>query len=405
VSFSTRAGLGFGLALMTFSAVVWAEEPDARFTGDWDGRRTKMEEQGVAIFANYTVDGLRNWNGGYAQGNSFQGIAEAGVILDLEKVWGWAGTSLYLSGMRVHGDDPSAELVGDYNYVSNIVAENTTRVFQAWAAWQREEFSIKAGLLTFDDAFMVSETSQLFINSGFGPMPTISGNTSTPIWPISALGAAVSWIDEQGWSLQAGVFDGDGGDELSNRRGTTIRLDADEGALTVIEAGKIFSPTSYPTSVKAGFWFHSGYFQDYASGEERHGNQGFFAIVDQHLTRVDDSGPTWVMFARAGNALSEARNVVRFHGDIGVSATGLIAGRPDDVFGFGICRTEFGSDYLAAREAEESFVTRRETVLEATYSIALGHGVTLQPDLQYVFDPHESGRDAFLGILRVYAEF
>ena len=405
MSFSAHRRVWLGFAWLALWVVVDAEDAPERLTGEWGGGRTAWEQRGVSLFANYTVDGLRNWNGGYAQGNTLQGAAEAGLAFDLEKTWGWRGASLYLSGMRLHGDDPSAELVGDYNYVSNIVGENTSRVFQVWAAWQREEFSVKGGLLTFDDMFMVSETAQLFINSGFGPMPTISGNTSTPIWPISALGAVAGWVDEAGWSLHAGVFDGDGGDELSNRRGTTIRLDADEGALAVLEAGKVFSQTTHATSVRIGAWFHSGYFQDYASGEERRGNEGFFAVIDRQVSQANASGPVWRMFARAGHAASEARNVVRSHADVGVSASGLIAGRPDDVVGVAICRTEFGSDYLAARAAGESVVSGRETVIEATYSIALGRGVTLQPDLQYVFDPHESGRDAFLGILRVYAEF
>jgi porin len=398
--------LGWAGCVMAASALpVLGEEPVSSLTGDWGGARPRWEEKGVSVFANYTVESLGNWHGGYVRGSSFEGVAEAGMMLDLEKLWRWSGGSLYVSAMRVHGDDPSAELIGDYNYASNIVAENTARVFHAWAAWQRGHFSLKGGLLTFDDAFMVSETAQLFINSGFGPMPIISGNTAVPIWPISAPGVVAGRVVESGWSWQAAVYDGDGGDELSNRRGTTVRLDADEGALAVVEVGNVFSPTVYPTGMKAGFWSHSGYFEDYRTGEIQRGNQGFFAIVEQSLSRPDASGAQWQMFARAGQVLRQSRNTVRFHGDVGVSAGGLIAGRPDDVAGLAVCRTVFGGDYLAAREAEESVVTRRETVIEATYTIALGRGLTVQPDLQYIIGPHESGRDAFLGILRVSAEF
>jgi porin len=389
------------------AVALWAhdDETPPRLTGEWGGARTRAEERGVSVSANYTVEGLANWSGGFTQGESFEGVAEAGVELDMQKMAGWRGVTLFAGGMRVHGDDPSVELIGDYNYASNIVCENTTRLYHAWAGWRGEAFAVKAGLLSVDDAFMISETSLLFVNSGFGPMPTVSGNTGAPIWPIAAPGVWAELANVAGWQLQAGVYDGDGGDELSNRHGTKVRVNSDEGVMTMIEAARDYAVAGRAGVFKVGAWTHSGLFTDFATGESRRGNQGLYAVVDQELSPAEATGTRWSSFVRIGRSLTEARNTVRLHADIGVSATELIPGRKDDVAGLAVCRTEFGRAYLADRELNESPATRSETVIEATYAIALGRGVTLQPDLQYILDPHESSRDAFIGVLRLSADF
>jgi porin len=359
----------------------------------------------VSVYANYTAEVLANWRGGFSRGESFEGVAEAGMELDMQTVAGWKGVTLFAGGMRVHGDDPTVERIGDYNYASNIVCENTTRLYHAWAGWRGEVFATKAGLLSVDDAFMISETSLLFVNSGFGPMPTVSGNTSSPIWPSSALGVWAQWAEARGWQLQAGVYDGDGGDELSNRHGTAVRIGSDEGSVTMIEATREFSLGGRAGLFKIGGWAHSGEFTDFRAGESRRGNQGLYVMVDQELGSAEVRGAQWSGFVRIGRPLAEARNTVRLHADIGISVTELISGRKEDVAGLAIGRTQFGRDYLADRERNESPATQSETVIEATYAISLGRGVTLQPDLQYILDPHESGRDALVGILRIFAEF
>jgi porin len=400
--------LGFcGAWCMAGATALWAQddEPAPRLTGEWGGARTRAEARGVSVYGNYTVEALANWRGGFARGESFEGVAEAGVELDLQALAGWTGATLFVGGMRVHGDDPSVELIGDYNYASNIVSENTTRFYHVWAGWQQGAFAARAGLLSVDDTFMVSETAQLFVNSGFGPMPTISGNTSAPIWPIAAPGVWAELAEVGRWRFQGGVFDGDGGDEIGNPHGLTVRLDPDEGTMTMVEAARAFSVAGRAGVFTAGGWLHSGELADFRTGETRRGHQGVYVMVEQGLTPTDAPGAVWTAFVRAGRALPDARGTVRFHGDVGVAATGLIPGRSDDVAGLAVCRTEFGRDYLAARELEGSPATRSETVLEATYAFSVGRGITVQPDLQYIFDPHESGRDAFVGVLRVSAEF
>ncbi len=401
------AGIGFcGACCFAGAAAAEAREGESvpRLTGEWGGARTRAEARGVSVYGNYTVEALANWRGGFGRGGSFEGVAEAGVELDLDALVGWSGWTFFAGGMRVHGDDPSAEWIGDYNYASNIVSENTTRVYHVWAGWRREAFAARAGLLSVDDMFMVSETAQLFVNSGFGPMPVVSGNTAAPIWPIAAPGVWAEIADVAGWRFQAGVFDGDGGDEIGNPHGLTVRLDPDD-AMTMIEAARTFAVAGRTGVFTTGAWMHSGELMDFRTGETRRGHRGIYAMLEHRLTADEAPGAVWSAFVRAGRALPDARSAVRFHGDLGVAVTGLIPGRGDDVAGLAICRTEFGRDYLAAREFEGSPATRSETVIEATYAFSAGRGITVQPDLQYIFDPHESGRDAFVGVLRVSAEF
>jgi len=68
-----------------------------------------------------------------------------------------------------------------------------------------------------------------------------------------------------------------------------------------------------------------------------------------------------------------------------VNVTGLIPERSADVLGLGIIYARISGDFAGAQP--DSPLWGHETVLEATYKIALTPWWSLQPDLQYVIHP------------------
>ena len=103
------------------------------------------------------------------------------------------------------------------------------------------------------------------------------------------------------------------------------------------------------------------------------------------------------LWARLGASLDEEISVVSSHLDGGMVTSGLFPSRPDDQLGIGFLRTEFADEYLAATPN----VSDSESVLELTYHASFSENFHIQPDLQWIFDAHESRDDVFVLGLRI----
>jgi porin len=88
-----------------------------------------------------------------------------------------------------------------------------------------------------------------------------------------------------------------------------------------------------------------------------------------------------------------------------VNVTGLLSFRPRDALGLGASYTRFSADFVRANQAMGTPVSRQEVIVELTYQAAITPFLTLQPDLQLVFDASQSRRDAVVVGIRLVATF
>ncbi|MEX2381148.1 MAG: carbohydrate porin [Opitutales bacterium] len=376
---------------------IWTSDS---LLGDWAGPRYWPElrdgaiASGIHPFAFYTTEVFGNVNGGAKRGAAWAGVLDFGVGIDLETFAGVKGGSLFLAGEWIEGENPTEKLVGDFNAVSNIAGFDTVRFLQGWYGQSfGEAWTFRVGMLALDDDFMVSDAAGLFLNSAFGPLPTQSGNVGAPIWPLSAPGGFVQYEDPRGGFFQFGLYDGDAGEESVNDHGLRISLDQSEGAMAMAEGGLASSFFGQPGAYKLGAYYHSGDFEDFASGGTENGTYSLYFVADQTLWQGGES--QLVSFWRAGWNPREDRTVVTFYTDFGLNWEG-IPGRPADTIGLAYSHAGFGDDYVAAQRAVGENVSSREGVLELTYRAAITPWWIVQPDVQWVFDPHESRNDALL---------
>jgi carbohydrate-selective porin OprB len=104
-------------------------------------------------------------------------------------------------------------------------------------------------------------------------------------------------------------------------------------------------------------------------------------------------------FARASIAPDEDRAVATQYPDGGVAFSNVVF--EDSLLGLGASHTIFGDDYIRT----DPGVTSSETVVEATSLIPVSENSGFQPDIQYLLDPHFSGRDAVVPGLRGVVSF
>lgn len=369
----------------------------------WPDLRDGAVSSGIHPFAIYTGEFFGNVHGGIERGGVWAGVLDFGVEIDMGVFAGIEGGALFLAGEWIEGEDPTEKLVGDFNAVSNIAAFDTVRFLQGWYGQTfGETWSLRAGMLALDDEFMVSDSAGLFLNSAFGPLPTQSANVGAPVWPLSAPGAFVRYEATRGSFVQFGLYDGDAGEESVNDDGLRISLDKSDGAMAMLEGGLVLSFLEQPGACKAGAYYHSGDFEDFTSGGTENGTYSLYFVVDQALWQAGEG--RLASFWRAGWSPPEDRTVVTFYTDFGFNWEGL-PGRPADTAGLAYSYTDFGNDYLSALRAGGDPVSTRESVLELTYRAALTPWWTVQPDVQWVFDPHESRDDALVLAVRTQVTF
>ncbi len=116
---------------------------------------------------------------------------------------------------------------------------------------------------------------------------------------------------------------------------------------------------------------------------------GFYGIIDQLIWRLPGSEDVKGvgLFGRVIGAPSD-QNLVDFYADGGITFTGMIPRRPDDLLAVGFAYTGISNSVHDFDLDSGLPVARtREALLEICYTFQLRSGWTLQPDFQYIWQP------------------
>ena len=347
----------------------------------------EMKGSSFQPYFSYKAEGWSIADGGTKTGARSLGLLAVGFDWSPEAM---VGGRMHFEAHSMHGRSPSG-YAGDFNTVSNSDFTPGTRLFQAWYGREAGWGEWKTGLLALDDDFMTSDYASLFINAGFGPMPTQSGNVASPIWPIGGLGAYALMNLSETSSLQLGVYDGDAGSFTSNDDGLNNSLDGDDGYMLMLEYAQSTENFGENTTWKLGGYHHTGKkFTHPPSGTTEKSLSSLYTVINHAASEK------FGLWARLGASLDEEISTVSSHLDGGIVLSGPFPNRPDDQLGLGFLWTEFGGEYLAATP----HVSNSESVLELTYHAPISENLHIQPDLQWIIDAHESQDDVFVLGLR-----
>jgi porin len=350
----------------------------------------------VQLEAAYVGDAFRNARGGLAIGDAYLDNLDLMATLDGERALGVPGLTLHGHVVHSNGRAFSGRWVGDAQGVSNIEGVDTWRLYEFWGELRfgaAGATTLRAGLYDLNSEFDSIDTARLFLHAshGLGPELGFSGENGPSTFPVTSLalrlqGGAEAWY----WRLAA--FDAVPGAPGRPDR-TSFRLGEGDGALLVGEVGRAVGPFR---KLAVGAWNYSAAFA--AIGEvdalgdatRARGNGGYYAIAEASLVesgRLNVGG--WV---RAGRAEDRFNRFEDYLG-LGVSAAGLVPGRPDDQLGFAIASVGAGAPWRGEMALAGAATRARETTLELAWRVPVAGWLTLQPDLQYVIHP---GFDAAL---------
>jgi porin len=423
----TGRALGLGaflvaLALLTGRPAAAQGQTNAAPTGFWErsnlfgdfgGLRPWLDRFGASFGLSETSEVLGNPTGGRAQGAIYEGVTEISLGIDLDRAVGLTGGVFNVSALQIHGRGLTENNLDNLNVASGIEADRSTRLNELW--YQQGFFGgkldVKVGQQSADLEFMISQYGALFINSSFGwpTLPAVDLPSGGPAYPLPTPGVRLRAQPTPQTTFLIGVFDGNpagkgtGDPQLRDASGTTFNLN--DGVFVIGELQYAINQeenaTGLPGTYKIGGWYDSDDFAnqldvaDPGAGARPgayHGDWSLYAVVDQTIFRQPgskDAGAS--VFLRAMAAPGD-RNLADAFVDGGVSYKGAF-GRDGDTMGVGVGWARIGGSARAGDAALAQAgggvlpIRGSETVLEATYLAQLAPWWSVQPDVQYVFNP------------------
>ena len=394
-------------------------------TGDWGGLRTSLRTMGIQFGLQEQSEVWSNMSGGLRRGDTYVGLTNMNMALDLEKLAGWTGARFYVSAYQIHGRGPTANLVSNLQPVSNLEATRDTKLYQAFI--EQTLFNgalvIRLGQEGANDQFMNSQYATLFLNSSFGfpPLAALTLPSGAPNYPLAAPFVRVQYQPTSQITLAGAVFSGDPAPpgaqpdpQLRDAGGTAFRLNDHMLAFAELwyRINQEDGATGLPGTYKLGAWYHSGHFADQfrdtaglslaapaSTGVPRDhtGDVAVYAIADQMIWRATGSGPRGIGAFAEIMAAPPAYNVSNLFLAAGLNWTGPFEARDSDVLGVAVSwlgispdKRRLG-DELAAQSGQGPGqgpgYANNETIIEATYLVQATPWLTLQPDLQLVLNP------------------
>jgi porin len=403
-------------------------ERSSLLLGDMGGLRTVMSRYGMSFAMQETSEVLGNVTGGTQRGAAYDGLLQMALQVDTARAGGWYGGTFNASALQIQGQNLSATNLLTLQTASGIEAD---RSFRLWELWFQQKFleedrlDVKVGQQSLDQEFMVTTNGLYFINTMFGwPMlPSANLPGGGPAYPLSALGVRLRYRPVDGITILSGVFNGSpvrynyGDPQQRNPSGTSFPLNG--GVLAISEVQYAYPALGSMVNAgeaeplarvyRFGVWYNSENFADQtydnmgvslaspaSNGNPlyHHGNWGIYAVADQ-IVWVDprDVDRTVNVFVRAMGSPQGDRNLISVSLNAGVVIHEPIRHRDDDTFGIGMGYTHVTSGASAFDQATNVYtqagipVRGGETFVEMTYQYQVTPWLTVQPDIQYVFNP------------------
>jgi porin len=395
-------------------------------TGDWWGVRNMLDDNGVEIFANYTNNIAGNPVGGIGQGITYCDNFSFGVTLDMDKLIGWQGMMLTVSGLNRDGTSLSQDFLGNQFTVQQVFGGSAV-MFYALAFDQKfldDKVSLKFGRFATGDDFASSPIYWLYMNNGIDGNPqALPVNTQFSAYPWAVWGARLRVDPTPEFNGLFGIYQvsdrifvrnyhgldwsmrGDDGVQFITQLGWTPEFFKRPVESTTTNDGKMIvdGKSSKKTVAKAEmkgypghYWFGAYYspweFPQFGTSERAGNSYGFYWHADQMVfqeTPGSDQGLTvWTAFV-----YSPQQNIAKvpFQVNGGLVYKGLIPTRDQDFTALGVVYGKFSDNYARTVSDAGNGYPEYELVFEANYKIQITKFAFVQPDIQWVINPGGTG--------------
>ncbi|HEY4789543.1 MAG TPA: carbohydrate porin [Bacteroidales bacterium] len=355
---------------------------------------------GIGFSTTVTGDFVKNFDGGTKRGFTYLGKEELTFDLNTSKAGLWKNGHLFIHGLNTHGKGPSENLTGDLQVLSNIEAGDHTGLFEFWYSQEFGKFVFLVGQNDMNKEFLGTKYTEVFLNSSFGIMPSVSLNMPVSIYPLAGLGFLIKYRTSQNFICKIGVYDGNPGNFDNNRYNLAWNINLQEGIFGIGEVEySWYNNDQEVGDLKIGTYIHTGEFFNYFDTlKHTNGNYGVYLLTEKALfPRSLTIGRGLCIFFQGG-LTTPSINMVHYFIGGGLRYHGILPNRYYDQLGIGIAHISLSYDFINYTPGTLS----NETAFETTYAFHFGGRYVIQPCLQYILNPGATKNigNSFVGILR-----
>jgi porin len=369
------------------------------------------EESGIRFGGLWIGDASGVLSGGRSPGDwGLNSLAIADLNLDFDKMFGWAGASFGTQFLQFTGE-PTNILAGAFPGFDSLEVTPPLVRQQLYQLWYRQAlfddkliFRIGKTVPTYDFNNVVKPVP---VTDPTAAIPAVSGLIYTPIFvnPTmlgvipgyynSATGITTTLAPTKSLYLNYGFYDGN----LANRRELGLEGPHFNGYYFHIgEVGYAYrlGDQAKPGNFGIGVWGQTGKLDSFRGGKVN-GANGVYLFGSQRLwfrhPDVDSSGVSG--FYQFGANNSDALLARQYVGG-GLTAFGLVPGRPSDTFGVGLAWTwltrgdEAGHVFFPDAPPGPLQLAPSQLMLQGYYQMMLTDGCFFQTSLTDIPNPGQN---------------
>lgn len=421
-----------GYAAIGTTAMAGDDYANTTLTGDWNGARQRLHDDGIDLGLDYLGEFAHNASGGERHTDAYADQIHVHAAFDFGKLWGWTGGSLHLDVINRNGDQidqkahlgtllESQEIYGDGDVT------RLTRFYLEQALWNGV-VDIKFGRMDIGTDFYPFACN--YQNLSFcGALPGwISQGVNA--WPLSQTGGVIGINPSPAWYVKFGGFKVNPNNASTSQGLRLSPAGPDTGTLVLAELGwhttlaGAGGDAPLPGTWRIGGWHNSADYKDLfldvdgmpqvltdAAPMFRDSVSGTYAMGQQQVTR-NDAGGGLTLFGNLVQADPDTDRVDQMV-SVGLLYQAPFASRPQDHLGFALGRNHVSSRVADAERLQNSSgrgpvpVQGYEYVTELDYSAQLCRGLSLMPNVQYIRHPGgtRDNHDATVLGLRLTAAF
>ena len=370
----------------------------ATLSRDWGGARTRYLDAGVTFRGDYVSETFANVSGGLARGSAYAQQLRLGADFDMERIAGWAGTTLHVTVNDRRGTGISSDYIGNRLPVQEVYGGLYTRLSEASIEQDLldGQLNLRLGYFAMGNDLGGMALGTQFVNAAFCAHPlSQSGNSGWYNYPNARWGAAVRYRLQPNLLLRTGAFQ------------NNPRLGEEHNAFKPFASGTIgtvlpleleYAPGSAPGSAALPGHYKLGVFYDTASAQ-RQGDTGTvgqrygaYLLADQTLVRDQRTGRSLAVFGQFTAHPSASAQITRWYA-AGLVKTGTFAGRDADTLALGVVHAELNprlrANAVAANlaDGESAALPAGETVIELSYGVQPLRWLGVRASIQYIADP------------------
>ena len=377
-------------------------------TGDWNGRRTTLFEEGITFASSYVNDILGNVSGGEARG-----VAEAGSFgivmnVDLGKCSHFEGLRLAVSATFREGSNLSSKKIGNQFVVAQTYGGETYRLNELYLEQTLFDstLQLKGGRLNAGNDFLQSDLYYEFVSSGFDGNPAaIFYNTPFTDDPIATWGFVLQYKFWKRIVAKIGIYNANEDVEKNRYHGFNWSFHSTDGALFIgelaVQINQTTGDSGYPGNYRVGAYYFTGTEKEKFLGGMAHGNYGYYILLDQMIIRHGEMGSDRGLIPFIALLFApEDRNIMPFFLSSGLVYVGPFSARPDDSMNLGFAYGKYSPNMRKAQQQAKNFrllgpfgnrPQNFEALIEFNYWFKVNPWFTITPDIQYIINPSGFG--------------